>query len=162
MSWTCIPWYSMCHIGTITMRRSVKNKKVKNDRMDAFNIATNLMHSSYKGVYIPTEHDNEIYISLREDIIQSRKRIKQQISALVLRRGLRYTGKSLFKKIKQYTNADIKLFNPYWKTLSIIKWNYFSLILFHIIYKWTTGTVFILASNRIKEFQEIREKKEYV
>lgn len=79
-----------------TMHGSVKNKKVKNDRMDAFNIATNLMHGSYKAVHVPTEHDNEIkeYIGLREDVIISRKRIKQQISALVLRHGFRYEGKS--------------------------------------------------------------------
>lgn len=79
-----------------TMHGSVKNKKVKNDRMDAFNIASNLMHGSYKAVHVPTEHDNEIkeFIGLREDVIQSRKRIKQQISALVLRYGKRYGGKS--------------------------------------------------------------------
>ena len=87
-----------------TMHGSVKNKKVKNDKMDAFNIATNLMHGSYKAVHIPTEHDNEIkeYIGLREDVIISRKRIKQQISALVLRHGLRYEGKS------NWTVAHIK------------------------------------------------------
>ena len=56
-----------------TMHGSVKNKKVKNDRMDAFNIATNLMYNSYKAVHVPTEHDNEIkeYIGLREDVIIS-------------------------------------------------------------------------------------------
>lgn len=39
---------------------------------------------------------------MREDVIQSRKRIKEQISALVLRRGLRYEGKS------NWTAAHIK------------------------------------------------------
>ena len=87
-----------------TMHGSVKNKKVKNDRMDAFNIATNLMYNSYKAVHVPTEHDNEIkeYIGLREDVIISRKRIKQQISALPLRHGFRYEGKS------NWTIAHIK------------------------------------------------------
>ena len=87
-----------------TMHGSVKNKKVKNDRMDAFNIATNLMRGSYKAVHVPTEHDNEIkeYIGLREDVIISRKRIKQQMSALVLRHGFRYEGKS------NWTTAHIK------------------------------------------------------
>lgn len=87
-----------------TMHGSVKNKKVKNDKMDAFNIATNLMHGSYKAVHVPTEHDNEIkeYIGLREDVIISRKRIKQQISALTLRHGFRYEGKS------NWTIAHIK------------------------------------------------------
>lgn len=87
-----------------TMHGSVKNKKVKNDKRDAFNIATNLMHGSYKAVHVPTEHDNEIkeYIGLREDVIISRKRIKQQISALALRHGFRYEGKS------NWTIAHIK------------------------------------------------------
>ena len=35
-----------------TMHGSVKNKKIKNDKMDAFNIATNLMHNSYKAVHV--------------------------------------------------------------------------------------------------------------
>lgn len=79
-----------------TMHGSVKSRKVKNDRMDAFNIATNLMHGSYKAVHVPTEHDNEIkeFIGLREDVLISRKRIKQQISALALRHGFKYEGKS--------------------------------------------------------------------
>ena len=87
-----------------TMHGSVKNRKVKNDRMDAFNIATNLMHGSYKAVHVPTEHDNEIkeYIGLREDVIISRKIIKQQMSALALRHGFRYEGKS------NWTTAHIK------------------------------------------------------
>lgn len=87
-----------------TMHGSVKNKKVKNDKMDAANIASNLMHGSYKAVHVPTEYDNEIkeFIGLREDVIQSRKRIKQQISALVLRHGMRYGGKS------NWTEAHIK------------------------------------------------------
>lgn len=77
---------------------------MKNDKIDAFHIATNLMHGSYKAFRIPTDYDNEIkeYIGLREDVIQLRKRIKQQISTLVLRRGLRYQGKS------SWTVAHIK------------------------------------------------------
>lgn len=87
-----------------TMHGSVKNKKVKNDKMDAFNIATNLMYGSYKAVHIPTEHDNEIkeFIGLREDVILSRKKIKQQICALTLRYGKKYEGKS------NWTIAHIK------------------------------------------------------
>lgn len=87
-----------------TMHGSVKNRKVKNDKMDAFNIATNLKYGSYKTVHVPTEHDNEIkeYIGLREDVIISRKRIKQQISALALRHEFRYEGKN------NWTIANIK------------------------------------------------------
>lgn len=43
-----------------TMQVSAKNKMVKNDRMDALNIAKNLTSGSYKAVYVPDEEDVEI------------------------------------------------------------------------------------------------------
>ena len=43
-----------------TMQVSAKNKMVKNDRMDALNIAKNLASGSYKAVYVPDEEDVEI------------------------------------------------------------------------------------------------------
>lgn len=87
-----------------TMQGSVKNKKVKNDKMDAMMIANNLVHGTYRPVHVPKDHDLEIreYIGLREDVVNSNKRIKQQICALVLRYGFRYDGKS------KWTDAHIK------------------------------------------------------
>ena len=61
-----------------TMHVSVKNRKDKNDRMDACDIAIDFLHSSYKSVHVPTEYDNEIkeFIGLREVVIISWKGIK--------------------------------------------------------------------------------------
>lgn len=39
-------------------QRCTDQLKIKNDKMDAFNIATNLMRGSYKAVHVPTDHDN--------------------------------------------------------------------------------------------------------
>lgn len=46
---------------------------VKNDRMDALNIAKNLTSGSYKAVYVPNEKDVEIkeYIRMVHDLKKS-------------------------------------------------------------------------------------------
>lgn len=79
-----------------TMKRSVKNVKVKNDRMDANNIATNLAHGTYKSVYVPNDHDVEVkeYIRMLHDFKDELKETKQHINAFVLRLGYRYSGQS--------------------------------------------------------------------
>ena len=70
-----------------TMQVSAKNKMVKNDRMDALNIAKNLASGSYKSVYVPDEEDVEIkeYIRMIHDFKKELKRVKQEICAFVLR-----------------------------------------------------------------------------
>ena len=79
-----------------TMKRSSKNIKVKNDRMDANNIATNLAHGTYKAVYVPNSHDVEVkeYIRMLHDFKEELKKVKQHINAYLLRLGYQYTGKS--------------------------------------------------------------------
>ena len=69
---------------------------VKNDRMDALNIAKNLASGSYKAVYVPDEEDVEIkeYIRMIHDFKKELKRVKQEIYAFVLRHGYQYDGKS--------------------------------------------------------------------
>ena len=79
-----------------TMKRSVKNVKVKNDRMDANNIATNLAHGTYKSVYVPNNHDVEVkeYIRMLQDFKDELKKTKQHVNAYLLRHGYQYPGKS--------------------------------------------------------------------
>jgi len=79
-----------------TMKRSVKNVKIKNDRMDANNIATNLAHGTYKAVYVPNSNDVDVkeYIRMLGDFKDELKKTKQHINALLLRHGYQYTGKS--------------------------------------------------------------------
>ena len=136
-----------------TMQGSVKNKMVKNDRMDAANIATNLMCGTYKAVHVPTEHDNEIkeYIGMREDVLLARKRIKQQISALVLRRGLRYSGKS------QFTAAHIK----WLETIELPDVIREVLNEYLKVYDYLTGRIEIY-NKRITEFSQEEDYQEHV
>lgn len=77
-----------------TMYSSAKNKRVKNDKMDAKMIASNLAHGTYKAVYVPEQDDVEVkeYIRMRNDFKTALKKVKQQIKALVLRQGKVYPG----------------------------------------------------------------------
>ena len=79
-----------------TMAKSAKNKVVKNDRMDAKNIAENLSNGTYKKVYVPCDEDVEVkeYIRMLDDFKKQQKKIKQNINAFTLRHDLRYEGKS--------------------------------------------------------------------
>ena len=79
-----------------TMKRSVKNVKVKNDRMDANNIATNLAHGTYKAVYVPNSDDIDVkeYIRMLHDFKDELRKTKQHILAFLLRFGYQYPGKS--------------------------------------------------------------------
>lgn len=79
-----------------TMHRSAKNKKKKNDRLDARNIADNLAHGTYKSVYVPNTHDVEVkeYIRMLNEFKDELKKLKQVINAFLLRHGYHYSGKS--------------------------------------------------------------------
>lgn len=88
-----------------TMSKSAKNKVKKNDKMDAHNIATNLMNKSYKSVYVPNESDVEVkeYIRMIADFKESRKKFRQKILALLLRFGL-----NNYPKKSNWVSAHIK------------------------------------------------------
>ena len=87
-----------------TMQKSPKAKRMKNDRLDAKNIATNLSNGTYKKVYVPNDHDVEVkeYIRMINDFKTSAKVVKQHINALLLRLGIHYSGKS------RWTTAHMK------------------------------------------------------
>ena len=84
-----------------TMQRSAKNKVVKNDRMDARNIATNLCNGSYKSVYVPNDHDVEVkeYIRMLNTFKEESKKVKQHISSFLLRFNKKYNGKSRWTQV---------------------------------------------------------------
>lgn len=75
-----------------TMYSSAKNKMVKNDKMDAKMIARNLAGRTYHAVYVPDDEDDEVkeYIRLRKTFKKTLMRMKQQLSALILRHGFHY------------------------------------------------------------------------
>lgn len=77
-----------------TMFSSAKNKMVKNDKMDAKMIAHNLASHTYRSVYVPDQEDDEVkeYLRLRKAMAKNFSRVKQQLSALLLRHGYQFSG----------------------------------------------------------------------
>jgi transposase len=86
-----------CKILAPTTMGTTNTNGVKTDKRDAGNIARCLAYRNYSEVYVPTASDEEVkeYIRMRDDKKQALKKMKQQILALVLRQGGKYTdGKS--------------------------------------------------------------------
>ena len=72
---------------------AVQGGKPKTDRRDAVMIAQNLANGTYSSVYVVDDEDNGVkdFIRMRNDTKVRYKAIKQQILALCLRHGMRYT-----------------------------------------------------------------------
>lgn len=70
--------------------------EIKTDKRDARKIAKCLAYGTYSPVYVPTDQDNAIkeYIRMRDDAQTMLKQTKQQITALCLRHGKVFEGKS--------------------------------------------------------------------
>lgn len=88
--------------------------RVKTDRKNAANIARCLAFHTYSAVYVPDGEDNAVkeYLRMRDDQKLALKKIKQQITAFVLRLGKQYTGgKSLWTEnhLKWLRGLDLTL-----------------------------------------------------
>lgn len=98
-----------------TMAYSAKNKKNKNDKLDARNIAINMANGTYKAVYVINEDDAAVkeYIRMVDDFKVERKKVKQHINAFTLRQGHKYPGKSNWTQshIKWLNNLPLKGLN---------------------------------------------------
>lgn len=83
-----------CVILAPTTMKTEKGKRVKTDTRDARMIAECLVNHGYSSVYIPTVEDESAkeYIRMRDDLKDSQKRLKQQISAFCLRHGFIFDG----------------------------------------------------------------------
>lgn len=69
-------------------------KRIKTDARDAVNIAKCLANGNYSSVAVPTEQDERLkeYLRMREDFVDSQRRVKQRILAFCMRKGKRFTG----------------------------------------------------------------------
>ena len=83
-----------CRILAPTTMGITNTHNVKTDRRDAANIARCLAFHTYSEVYVPDEEDNAVkeYIRMRDDQKLMLKKVRQQILAFVLRKGLRFEG----------------------------------------------------------------------
>lgn len=77
-----------------TMFKAIKNQAVKNDKLDAKMIASNLAHQTYKAVYIPTQEDQDVktYIRMRNSEVAALKSLKSQVSLFLLGQGYTFSG----------------------------------------------------------------------
>jgi len=81
---------------------AITNKgRIRTDKRDAGNIARCLAYHTYSEVHVPTAEDESVkeYIRMRCDFKKALKIIKQQILAMILRHGYRFSnGKSNWTK----------------------------------------------------------------
>ena len=103
-----------CIILAPTTMGITNTNRVKTDRKDAANIARCLAFHTYSAVYVPNGEDNAVkeYLRMRDDQKLALKKIKQQITAFVLRLGKQYTGsKSLWTEnhLKWLRGLDLTL-----------------------------------------------------
>lgn len=95
-----------------TIRTAAVDRVRKTDRRDAKSLAKALAFSGYNEVHIPDQQDLDIreYIRMREDTQQKVKENKQQINALLLKHGIRYSeGKSKWTIAHRKWLREIKL-----------------------------------------------------
>lgn len=91
-----------CKILAPTTMGVTNTHRIKTDKRDASNIAKCLAFHTYSEVYVPDEEDNQIkeYIRMRDDQKIMFKKIKQQILAFVLRKGLHFEGGKTYWTVK--------------------------------------------------------------
>jgi transposase len=93
-----------------TMAKTANAGKHKTDRLDSEMIAKCLADRNYHAVHIPTEEDDQVkeYIRMRDDHKLALKKIKQQILAFCLRRGLHYSDPDSKSKPHNWTQKHLK------------------------------------------------------
>lgn len=78
----------------------VSADRIKTDRRDAMSLARLHRSGDLKEIYVPDEEDEAIrdLIRAREDAIKAQRVARQQLSAMLLRLGVRYSGKTNWTK----------------------------------------------------------------
>ena len=99
-----------------SIRRSPKEKKVKNDVLDARIIAETVASKQYTEVFVPGKKDESVrqVISLRKSIVENITRTKNQLLALLVQTGFNnYTdsanwSQQFFKDIVEFMEEEIE------------------------------------------------------
>ena len=106
-----------------TMAKTANAGKHKTDRLDSEMIAKCLADRNYHPVHIPTEEDDQVkeYIRMRDDHKIALKKVKQQLLAFCLRRGLRYSDPDSQSKPRNWTQRHIKWLR---EQVSVLKGEY--------------------------------------
>ncbi len=88
--------------------------RVKTDRRDAISLARLERAGELTAVFVPREEDEAMrdLSRAREDAMYAERRARQQLSAFLLRHGIRYAGKSAWTKPHLRWLSEIKLPSP--------------------------------------------------
>jgi transposase len=89
-------------------------ERIKNDRRDACKLAGLERAHELRAVTVPDERDEALrdLTRAREDAVEARHRARQQLKALLLRHGVRYSGKSAWSGAHERWLARVKLPHP--------------------------------------------------
>lgn len=85
--------------------------RIKNDRRDSLMLARLHRSGDLTSIHVPLAEDEALrdLIRARGDIKQDEKRCKQRLSALLLRSGFTYTGRTPWTRAHRLWIADIKM-----------------------------------------------------
>jgi len=88
--------------------------RIKTDRRDALLLARAARAGELVSVTIPDERDEALrdLTRSREDTVRARLKVRQQLKAMLLRHGRRYTGKSSWTQAHERYLADVSFGQP--------------------------------------------------
>lgn len=104
-----------------------KCDRIKNDRRDAMTLAKLHRAGDLTEVYVPRENDEAIrdLVRAREDAVKAQRVVRQQLKAMLLRLGIRYSGKGAWgpkyfkwlSDVKMPTRVQQVVFQEYINTI---------------------------------------------
>jgi len=103
-----------CEVIAVAKMPRKPGERVKTDRRDALTLARYLRGAELTSVAIPDERDEAIrdLSRAREDAIRARLKARQQLKAMLLRHGYRYTGKCSWTAAHERYLARVRFDHP--------------------------------------------------
>jgi transposase len=103
-----------CEVIAVAKMPRKPGERIKTDRRDALSLARYLRAGELTAVTIPDARDESIrdLSRAREDAIRARLKARQQLKAMLLRQGHRYTGKTSWTAAHQRYLATIAFGSP--------------------------------------------------
>jgi len=103
-----------CQVIAVAKMPRKPGERVKTDRRDALTLARYLRGGDLTPVCIPDERDEAIrdLSRAREDAVVARLKARQQLKAMLLRHGLRYSGKTSWTAAHERYLATVSFAHP--------------------------------------------------
>jgi len=103
-----------CEVIAVAKMPRKPGERIKTDRRDALLLAGYLRAAQLTPVVIPDEQDEAIrdLSRAREDAVRARLKARQQLKAMLLRHGHRYTGKSSWTAAHERYLAEVSFAHP--------------------------------------------------